>query len=202
VTFLGCVVTGGLLYVVYVIRVLRCAQQSTTTPVRARTILLFGKRLENGQMDSDFQARIARVQQLLEQGGVDCIVFLGGCHEGNKSEAALASDALRMQGVAVGVELLMDETSRNTLENLHNARALLGVRAANPVALLSSRYHLARCAAIAQAMGFNFELCAAEQRLSLRLGQVLLEAAFLCWIDVARRWAYWVGYRRMMARIS
>ena len=59
----------------------------------------------------------------------------------------------------------LESESRDTLQNLRNARVMLGEGMRSRVTLLSSRYHLARCALFARQLGYDWELCAAEPRL-------------------------------------
>ena len=73
------------------------------------------------------------------------------------------------------------------------------------VVLLSSRYHLARCALLARWLGYDYALCAAEPRLDWRpatLWRIACEAAWVCWIDVGARWARLAGHRGMLAKVS
>ena len=99
----------------------------------------------------------------------------------------------------------IESQSRDTLQNLRNARLLLGEGMRTRVTLLSNRYHLARCALFARQLGFDWELCAAEAR--LRMGPATLwrlagEAAYVCWIDLGTRWARLIGNRRMLERVT
>ena len=85
---------------------------------------------------------------------------------------------------------------------------LAGVRSGrgNPrVTLLSNRYHLARCALFARQLGYDWELCAAEPRLSMNPATLLRlagEAFFVAWSDIGTRWARFIGDRRMLSRVT
>src|SRR3569623_2005682 len=140
----------------------------------------------------------------------------GGGADGEPSEAEIARNALVARGVG-DVPLQLEAQSRDTLQNLRNARDLLrgaalravqgnAAAAALPrVTLLSNRYHLARCALFARQLGFEHELCAAEPRLPLgprTLLRLAGEAAYVCWTDVGTRWARLIGHRRMLARVT
>jgi uncharacterized SAM-binding protein YcdF (DUF218 family) len=72
------------------------------------------------------------------------------------------------------------------------------------VALVTSRYHLARCLLLARQLGFTGLPVAAEPvlpRHARYLGRLLLEAGYLMWIDLGLRWAQLIGHRRMTARL-
>lgn len=204
IAVLAFVGSGGLLFVWHFLRSLRVARRSTTTMHRARTLFVFGKRLVGGRADADFLARIARAHEQMCAGRCARVVLLGGAREG-ATEAAVAAAELRRRGVPANIELILEQRSIDTLENLRNARALLGARHGEPVALLSSRYHLARCALLARQLGFDAELVAAEDRFEAspaRLRRLALEAGYILWTDIGTRWARLIGNRRMLERVT
>nr|WP_273544230.1 YdcF family protein [Luteimonas saliphila] len=171
---------------------------------------MFGKHAPRGRPDADFSARLARAAALWSARPPQRMLLLGGGPDGGPSEAALACSALVRMGVPADAPLVLEDRSRDTLQNLRNARALLerdrdSVDPPRPVTLLSSRYHLARCALFARNLGLRWELCAAEPTFSWRpatLWRLAGEAAYVCWVDVGTRWARLIGHQRMLARIS
>jgi vancomycin permeability regulator SanA len=169
-------------------------------------VLLFGKHAPRGRIDRDFQARLDRAVLLWRDSAPATVVLLGGGPAGEPSEAELARRELLARGVDRDVPLQLEARSRDTLQNLRNARDLLGATAALPrVVLLSSRYHLARCALLARQLGFDWELCAAEPRLRLgprTLLRLVGEAGYVCWSDLGTRWARLIGHQRMLARVT
>ena len=193
VVFVG---TGGLAYLAYVWHVWRVARRAVT---QARgTVLLFGKHCPGGVPDVDFDARLKRVQALAERGEVSRVLLLGGGD--HPSEAEVAARALHARGWPASVPLVLEDQSRDTLENLRHARRLLG-DAGETVWLLSNRYHLARCSLLADGVGLRHALCAAEERARFR-AVVLLEGALLMWIDIGRRWAALIRHERMAAKLG
>jgi hypothetical protein len=217
----ACVLSLGLVYVAYFVHVLRIARQAPCRPERGECVLLFGKHAPQGRIDRDFNARLDRAVLLWSERPPANVVLLGGGADGEPTEAEVAHRALLARGFGAGVPLRLEGHSRDTLQNLRNARELLRVDAdgqadTSPatighaarlprVTLLSSRYHLARCALFARQLGFDSELCAAEPRLSLSprtLLRVAGEAAYVCWSDVGTRWARLIGHRRMLARVT
>ena len=226
----ACVLSLGLVYVGYFVHVLRIARNAPCVPERGDCVLLFGKHAPAGRLDADFQARLGRAATLWAARPPARMLLLGGGPVGGRTEAALAREVLLARGLGADA-LLLEDRSRDTLQNLRNARALLAgiadagaapagadaegdgtqgrtptdARIAAPVTLLSSRYHLARCALFARQLGFDWELCAAEARWSWRplaLWRVAGEAAYVCWVDIGTRWARLIGHRRMLERIS
>ena len=211
----ACVLSAGLVYLGYFVYVLRVARQAPCRPERGDCVLLFGKHAPHGRIDRDFAARLDRAVSLWSEHPPASVVLLGGGAEGEPSEAEVARQALLRRGVGDHIAMRLEARSRDTLQNLRNARELLrapkregsdGTPGKLPrVTLLSSRYHLARCALFARQLGFDWELCAAEPRLPLgprTLARLAGEAAYVCWTDLGTRWARLIGHRRMLARVT
>lgn len=205
----ACVLTVGLVYVGYLLHVWRTARRAPCLPERGECVLLFGKHAPGGRIDRDFEARLDRAVSLWRQRPPAHVVLLGGGAQGEPTEAEIARAALLARGIAPDAPLQLEAASRDTLQNLRNARQLLAptlfVDGMRRVTLLSNRYHLARCALFARQLGFDAELCAAEPR--LRLGPRMVarlagEAAYVCWTDLGTRWARLIGHERMLARVT
>src|SRR6476469_1857146 len=210
----ACVLSAGLVYLGYFVHVWRVARRAPCRPERGECVLLFGKHAPQGRIDRDFAARLDRAVSLWSEHRPARVVLLGGGAEGEPSEAEVARNALLARGVG-DVPLQLEAQSRDTLQNLRNARDLLrgaALRAkqgpSGPlprVTLLSNRYHLARCALFARQLGFEHELCAAEPRLPLgprTLLRLAGEAAYVCWTDLGTRWARMIGHSRMLSRVT
>jgi len=200
-----CALSAGLVYVGYLLHVWRVAQRASCQPAHGECVLLFGKNAPGGRIDHDFAARLDRAVSLWSATPPRNLVLLGGGAAGERSEAEVARDGLLARGVAPDTPMQLESLSRDTLQNLRNARTLLGQWGRTRVTLLSNRYHLARCALFAQQLGFDWELCAAEPKLPLgptTLWRLAGEAAYVCWIDVGTRWARLTGNRRMLARVT
>lgn len=200
----ACVLSAGLVYLGYLVHVVRTARRAPTRPARAQTLLLFGKHAPRGRIDGDFKARLDRAASLWREAPPAHVLLLGGGADDEPSEAEIARRELLARGIANDAPLHLEASSRDTLQNLRNARELL--RGTRPrVALLSNRYHLARCALFARQLGFEWELCAAEAQLRLTPRTLLRlagEAAYVCWADLGTRWARLIGHRRMLARVT
>jgi len=211
VTAAACVLSFGLVYVGYFVHVLRVARIAPCVPARGECVLVFGKHSPQGRLDADFEARLSRAADVWGSHAPGSVLLLGGGPAGAPTEAAIARDALHALGVPADAPLVLEDASRDTLQNLRNARSLLALAAVDPAAetrrvtLLSSRYHLARCALFARGLGLHWELCAAEPALSWRpsmLWRIAAEAAYVCWLDVGSRWARLIGHERMLSRIG
>ncbi len=204
-TLLLCALSLGGVYAGCFVHVLRTARSAPCAAPGDGCLLLFGKHVRGGVVDPDFRARIERAALVWRAQPQRTLLLLGGGHGGQASEAELARDALLQAGVAADASILLETGSLDTLQNLRNARELLRSRGhAGPVVLLSSRYHLARCALFARGLGLDYALCAAEPRLPLRpstLWPLAREAAWVCWVGVGMCWARLTGHRAMLARV-
>ncbi len=204
VTLVAVTLSGGLLWVGYLVHVWRLARRSPARAPRARVLLVFGRRLENERPEQDYRHRLQRTLHLVREGEVERVLLLGGASGSRTSEAQAGADWLRGQGYPDHVPLVLEQASIDSLENLRHARELLREDVLPPVALVTSRYHLARCALLAHRLGFDAHPVAAEPELPrharYRL-RMVLESGYLMWIDIGLRWAHFIGHERMAARI-
>jgi uncharacterized SAM-binding protein YcdF (DUF218 family) len=202
---LALLASGGLLFLWYLRQVRRVAGAAVVLPPLdgAKAILVFGKHCRGGLPDAEFLARIERARSLAHVRRGVPLLLLGGGEA--PTEADVAARVLRAGPLPEACELVLEHESRDTLQNLRHARALLRQRGADDVVLISSRHHLARCALFAQCLRIPHRLCAAEDALGrgpAAWGRLLREAGYLMWIDLGRRWAHLIGHRRMIEKLS
>ncbi|WP_235499593.1 YdcF family protein [Frateuria sp. Soil773] len=208
VALFAIVASGGLVWLGYLLHVWRVAARSPVAPPRPMAVLVFGRRLHGDLPGPDYRQRLGRAFALARARLASSLLLLGGHGGGRLSEAAAGYAWLRQQGLPGELPVQLEQDSVDSLENLRHARALLPSDAAGlrpPVALLTSRYHLARCLSLARRLGFDGLPVAAEEALVLDrryVGLLLVEATYLMWIDLGVRWARLIGHRRMAQRIS
>lgn len=146
------------------------------------TIVLLGKHAPGEVIDQDFRARLDRVQQLLEVSPDRPLVLSGGGL--GKSEARIAWENLQDTGSKHTWRI--EQASRTTLENLVNTKDML-TGSDHSVAVVSSRYHMARIERLARSIDFQVNLVAAEDRLTWDVGTsiaLLREAAYLSLLTI------------------
>ncbi|MEO9077741.1 MAG: YdcF family protein [Rhodanobacter sp.] len=207
ITLLVLILSFGLVWLGYLIHVWRVAARSALAPPQRMVVLVFGRRLERGAPGHDYLQRLQRSLTLARAGQVEQLWLLGGCSEGQLSEAAAGLAWLRQQGLPAQVSVELEQESVDSLGNLRHARCLLQAKYAHlpSVALVTSRYHLARCRLLASRLGFDGLPVAAEAALSLQpryLGRLLMEASYLMWIDIGTRWGRLIGNQRIAAWMS
>jgi len=209
VTVLAVLLSAGLVWLAYLIHVCRIAARSPLVPPRRMIALVFGRRLERDVPEHDYRQRLRRALSLAQTRQTDHLLLLGGFSGGCGSEASAGHAWLQQHGLPGDVWVELEQDSIDSLENLRHARRLLQAQTTHgelpPVALVTSRYHLARCLMLARRLGFSGLPVAAEPVLPRHgryLGLLLLEASYLMWTDLGLRWAQLIGHRRMHARIS
>ena len=185
-------------------KVVRTAHESPVdTQERIELILVPCMCLEQGNPNRDFMQRLDRAF-LLHQTHNASLLLLGGYTGGPISEAAAGEAYLLNKGVPHS-HLMLEEGSRNTLENLQNARELIRENGFERLAITSNRYHLARCQILAHGFGLNTLLCAAEEQRHVTIYQwpkLLLEAYYLHWLTVGKYWSRLTRNTHSLKRIS
>jgi uncharacterized SAM-binding protein YcdF (DUF218 family) len=204
VTALATALTGGLLWLAYLLHVWRIAARSPLAPEGAEVLLVFGRQLRDNRPHAEYAQRLQRCLELARTHSLQRVMVLGGCSGSRVSEAQAGADWLRAHGFPEQLPLMLEQASIDSLENLRHARELLGADTLPPVALITSRYHLARCLLLARRLGFDAQPVAAEPELPRNTryrARLLLESGYLMWIDIGLRWAHLIGNERMAARI-
>lgn len=168
-------------------------------------IIVFGKQLRKNLPDDDYQARLNRILHTDFRSETPSIFLLGGLTPPNTlSEAKAGQHYLLAKSPGLAKHLILEEASRNTLENLKQARLCLRQRQ-QPLeaALLSNRYHLHRCRLLAEGLGFSTQLLAAEDPGTDRFNgyKIFIEAFFSHWYHTGARLSRWLKIQRMLTKI-
>lgn len=202
ISILTIAATAGLSLLAVQYHVWRVAARTGVSARNCRQLLVLGLQLQQGRCSEGFRQRLQRARHLLESGAGEAVYILGGVTSpGAPSEAAAGREYLLSQGCD-GDRLFLEERSRHTLENLQHIRELLGEEL--DFTLITSRYHLARSAAMARGMGLLPHLCAAEEALHLNpriVGRLISESFLLHWYYSGLYWARLVGDRQSLDRI-
>lgn len=197
------IASGGLSLLAVQWHVWRVAMRTGTSPSASRQLLVLGMQLDRGQCRQEYRLRLERGRELLDKGLGESLFILGGVTSGEgPSEAAAGRNYL----LAAGCDkqnLVLEEHSRHTLENLQRVRELMGEKM--DCTLITSRFHLARAAAMARGMGVKHRLCAAEPGLPITpayLKNIFIEGVLLHWYFTGLYWARLVRDQESLERIS
>ena len=198
------VLTVGGVYLWFFARTFRVARYAQRDSGAAASAIVFGKRLSQGRPDREFRWRLRHALRLLRTKPTLIVLLAGGRSDSldAPSEAEIARRWLLRRMPEAAPRLLIEERSLDTVDNLREARQLLPH---GRIALLSNRYHLARCQVLARSLGLDAQVCAAEPRLRYNLRTIAhlgLEAGYHTLFVVRRNWARVIGHRRMLARVS
>ena len=125
-------------------------------------VLLLGLRLnEDGSAREEMRLRAEKAAEIWKAGVAPVIVACGGkTGASERTEAQALRDALLNLGVSAE-SVLMEDQSTITLENIENARRILGDGRLN-VALVTSDYHAFRAWLMCRGAGFRAKVYAAR----------------------------------------
>jgi uncharacterized SAM-binding protein YcdF (DUF218 family) len=164
--------SGGLLLFasVRVVRTVARLASSRTHP--AAVLLVPGYRLYGTEVTSAHAARLERALALWSVDPDRVLLLSGAASDADSpSEAHAGLAHLVDLGLSPQATVLLEPLARDTEENLLRAAALLRdaqadgrITDAAPVTIVSNRWHLARCAWLAEQHGLPWRVCAAEAR--------------------------------------
>jgi uncharacterized SAM-binding protein YcdF (DUF218 family) len=194
------VATGGVLYIAIVLWVIHQAKSTVLDSDHENAVfLVFGKQLIFDAPDTEYRARLDR----LSTSRFHSAILMGGKTAGASISEALAGlDYLKKIMANPQYFVRLEQSSRNTMENLKNTRQLLNGQKA---IIISNRYHLARCSVLASSLGIDHQLCPAEHVFTIDgyfLSQCLKEAFYLHWFFTGKSWAILTRNKRMLGKIS
>ena len=194
--------SGGLTFLFCWTIVLKLSRLPAANEAEADVILVMGSRLNRGEMTREFEARLGEAAR---HGTVCPVIVLGGMATGGGlTEAAAGQRWLVARGLCEK-NIFLEESSRNSLENLAHARILMHNRNFRRPLLITSRYHLARSSILAAGLGISHILSAPDHpsmRQPAALTRSLFEALMINWYYVGRAVARLTGNPGMLSRIS
>jgi len=119
----------------------------------AKHAIVLGLALENGQPTEDLLFRLDTAQKYLQKHPDATLILTGGNpDESGRTEAAVMHEILKGRGVAED-QMILEDQAKNTKDNFKNT--LQFITTDEPVALISSNYHMDRAVTTAQNAGFN-----------------------------------------------
>lgn len=180
------------------------AKRADTSLWDSRPILLFGYKLVNNAAHNVYRQRLEALLAL-DENRVERVLILGGLTRGNRlTEAAVGREFLCQRRPSLGAKIILEHHSRNTLENLKQAKQTLQTSAGLPaVALLSQAYHLPRCALMARTLGFEVVLISADHvRLHWFDKRVWLEGFLIHWYVTGLWFGQLIQSKRILNKLT
>lgn len=136
--------------------VIYCGQPREVAPADAAIIL--GAAAWGEKPSPVFVERIRHAVNLYHAGKVRKLIFTGGTPKaGFPTEAEVGARWAKKNGVPAR-DILVDNTSRNTVENLRNAAQLARQHQLYTFVVVSDPYHMARAALMAEDLGLSAQM--------------------------------------------
>jgi uncharacterized SAM-binding protein YcdF (DUF218 family) len=144
----------------------------------AAAVVVLGSGLEGGRVSAVLAGRLDRAAAVhrAAAGGSPVLVLSGGAKAaGGPTEAAVMAAYLRSRGVPAE-DLLLEERSTTTEENLAFSAALLTDRAVPPsFVVVTSDFHVCRVSALGRRLRLPVRVVAARTPLAVRIPAALRE---------------------------
>ncbi len=122
---------------------------------QADVAIILGASAYNGEVSPVYQERINHGIYLYNQGYVKKLIVTGGVGEGNnESDAYYAKQYAISQGIPE-MDILTEDTSTITQENLENAKVIMDENTYNTAIIVSDPLHMKRAMLLARDAGIN-----------------------------------------------
>ena len=153
----------------------------------ADAVIVLGAAASDSGVSPVYRARLDHGIDLYRQGFAGTLIVTGGRAEGNRqSDAYRACEYAVSQGVPAA-DVLLEDTSRITQENLENAKALMEASGMETALIVSDPLHMKRAMLLAEDAG----LCAYSSPTPMTMYRSLrTKLPFL-----AREMFYYIGYK-------
>jgi uncharacterized SAM-binding protein YcdF (DUF218 family) len=161
------IASGGLLLLASLRVVYAGARLASSRAPRGDVVLVPGYRLERGEVGPFYEARLRRAHALWRRDPRRLLLLSGGIWNGvGPSEAMGGLSHLADLGLPPAATVLLEDAALDTEQNLLLSASRLRSAGVAPTAmvLVSNRWHLARCAWLAEHHGLQLRVCAAEMR--------------------------------------
>ncbi len=128
---------------------------NSRTDTQADAAIVLGAAVWGNQVSPVFRERINHAVDLYRQGKVRKIIFTGGQGNSNEPTEASAARAYAMQNGTGGQDILIEQRSHTTFENLVNAKQVADANALKKVLIVSDPLHMRRAITMAQDIGLE-----------------------------------------------
>lgn len=161
----------------------------SAVPLERRVALVLGAKTKNDVISNALRARLDYAIALYQSGQVGALIFTGGFRDKDPARESSESELARAYARARGVpneRIWTESVSTTTVENLREARIIIGAQSFAEVALVSDRWHLAR----AQVMARDLGLVVVPAPTPYSVYRSFWHRAQFVWHELWARWAY------------
>ena len=123
--------------------------------VQADAAIVLGAAVWGNEVSPVFRERINHAIELYRSGRVRKVIFTGGQGNRNEQTEAAAARAYAMRNGVPENDILIEETSHTTYENVVNAKQLADAHGLKKVLLVSDPMHMKRAVAMAGDIGLE-----------------------------------------------
>lgn len=132
-----------------------CVYSSSDETCEADVAIVLGAATYDGEVSPVYRERLNHGMMLYEKNYIEKIVVTGGYGEGNEeSDACAAKRYLEKQGVP-GTDIILEEESSITQENLENAKKLMDEKGYKTAFIVSDPLHMRRAMLLAKDVGIK-----------------------------------------------
>lgn len=151
----------GVLWWLAMKRVRELARAARCEAPRDAALMVPAFGLDGGEISAEYGRRLQRVTRLCREAPERRLLLTGRSNEAaTRGESAAGWRWMREFGLCPQAIVSLDENAGDTEDDLRHAAAR--VAPGQKVAIVSNRYHLARCAVLARRLGLDWSPCAAE----------------------------------------
>jgi len=194
----------GLTFLFVFIYITFIAIKTGCNDIKTDHIVVLGQKLNNNSPEKDYRLRLNRALAIANHKINTQVYILGGITgRSTISESRAGQNYLRDNNIQTK-HIHIEEMSRDTLDNMKQLKTS-GHITEKHIALITSRYHLARASLMAKGFGFIVQRCAAEDAYTPDLAamvKLFAESFYLHWYLTGCQYAKFTGNQRMLARIQ
>lgn len=208
-------ITFGISLLIEVWRCFQVAKHTQYIPnaenVDVRLSIVFGNKLsKTSDVKKDYRLRLDKSLWFLRHHLERQLIILGGkTGKHSISEARAGLNHILNAGLTEHRPIFLEESSRNTLENLKEARkhltSRLNIPLHCPIGFITNRYHLHRCNEMAKGLGYCPVLIASEEHFKCTLSgcyKIFIEAFYIHWYHAGKLMSKLFKSKRMLGKIE
>src|SRR5262245_31589228 len=151
----GAVILAAVVVMAVVVAIRIYSYRNTSPDVQADAAVVLGAAVWSDRVSPVFKERINHAINLYQAGKVKKLIFTGGRgNPGEQTEAAAARDYAIYGGVSAG-DILLEEKSHTTYENILYAKEVANAHGLTKVLIVSDPLHMKRALTMSHDVGFE-----------------------------------------------